>query len=174
MGVATFQKLLSPAFMDGQYFGFMLAKGSFLPLLFDRFEDVAHNKALVARFLEVPPAPGQADPMQIVRLASFPGLALYAKVFSWATVLAELGLCVAMAARPWSRLTQASWLVFLLVLAPLRQELVFLCVLCALGVGVHAQGGDQAQRRWGVLLLVMLPLAVYRLAHLHGGALLTW
>lgn len=158
MGFAALQKLCSVNFVTGSYFGLMLAKGEFLPLFGSLSQLAAANERTFQAFLENDPGSSSAASLRL-----WPWLGVVAVALSWATIGVEFVMAVTMWRRPAHPLTAKTWRWFLVLLAPFRQELVFLCVLATLGYGVYATFDAKEAHKWKWLLLVMAPLTAWRL-----------
>ncbi|MEM9587758.1 MAG: hypothetical protein AAGA03_10805 [Planctomycetota bacterium] len=158
---ATFQKLLSPDFMDGSYIGFELARGGFaspvLKLVSSTREIVESNTVLIQELHQTSPAV-----MESVTLDSpIPMLKPLAYAFTASILLMEAWLCFSMWRLPDRRITHASLIAFATTLAVLRQEFTFISVVCTLGL-IAAPAGSQLLRHTYAMLAVLTSAAVLK------------
>ncbi|MEM9016154.1 MAG: hypothetical protein AAGC68_04010, partial [Verrucomicrobiota bacterium] len=134
MGIATIQRLVQPNFMNGDYLGFATALGGFanpiLKLFPENLAIAEANHTLVESFRNI--APEQST--SIVLDSPIPALPWVAKTFMITILFIEAWICFLMWRIPKHWLTHLSIMVFGVALAVLRQELVFISVICLLGL----------------------------------------
>ena len=138
MGVAAFQKLLSPAYLDGSFFAHLLLDGGLGELFWRRSGSASR---LVFEYTELfsafsdPIDPRRATDMRLPARHMFMGM--LAKVLAWAVILAEVALAALFAASKRSRrallAAHACLLSFGVGLLLSRPEYVFLTTLLWLG-----------------------------------------
>lgn len=163
MGFAVLQKLFSPSYMNGDYLGFMWAKGSyftpFTQLLTPHIEQVFQSnlKAIVA-FRDSPPSPESA----VLLAEPFP---LYGPVvwFSvWSILIAEFLAALTLLIFPTAVMTLILNGSVVLLIAVARQEFVFLSyyfLLLALSTGGrHVYANIVLLSASGILSLIQIYL----------------
>jgi hypothetical protein len=134
MSIATLQRLLQPAFLDGSYLGFELVRGGFLkpllPLFGDAVAIAATNNAATDAFRARPPW----ELAEIVLAAPLPAIDLLAYGFAAAILGIEAWVAFVMWRFPRRPLAHLSLWFFALTLSLLRQEVMFITVLCTVGL----------------------------------------
>ncbi|MEM1068836.1 MAG: hypothetical protein AAGI63_08075 [Planctomycetota bacterium] len=157
MAFATMQKVLSPAFIDGTYIGFELARGGFagpivrqLPFMGDV---VAENASLVQQLHTTSPATLES----VTLTAPFASFPIVAYGFTASILMIEAWLCFAMLLIPKRLITHLSLISFIVTLAVLRQEVTFISVVCCLGL--FACGRERPYIRAGYALLAVVTAA---------------
>lgn len=134
MGFATLHKVISPAFMDGSYLAYVLATGGFgapvLALCHACGAAAVQNASLVGEFRAALPASEAA----VMLAAPLPNLAVAGRAFAWAIVAGEALLFLAFLVAPSRRVSHIFLLVFAATLGVIRQEFLFISVLCLLGL----------------------------------------
>lgn len=134
MSIATLQRLLQPAFLDGSYLGFELVHGGFLkpllPLLGDAARITDINDAVTEAFRARPPW----ELSEVVLTAPFPGIAQLAHGFAAAILGIEAWVAFVMWRYPERPISHLSLWFFALTLSLLRQEMMFITTLCTVGL----------------------------------------
>lgn len=134
MGLATIQKLLSPAFMDGSYISYEIVGGGFAGPVLGLFGETSaittQNRELITQLRAAPP-----EALESVQFQSpFPQIPLLAYSFVALILFMEAWLCFAFWRFPQKLITHLSLIAFALTLGVLRQEFTFISVVCVLGL----------------------------------------
>jgi hypothetical protein len=134
MSIATLQRLLQPAFLDGSYLGFELVHGGFLKPLLPFIGNAAQitdlNDALTEAFRLRPPW----EVAEVVLTAPFPAIDLLAYGFAAAILAIEAWVALMMWRYPERPIAHLSLWFFALSLSFLRQEMMFITTLCTVGL----------------------------------------
>ncbi len=167
MAVATAQKLVSPVFVSGDYFAYLLSTGGLGgPLLegLDALGLEAWSQAVHANEQRVLEFAVAAEPGARVDLP-FPlaNLGTWAFAFSAFVLAFEAWLACVYLRAPRHRAAAVSLLVFVLGLVLMREEWVFGATLCAMGV-VAAPGAPGRPPTWEVRGLAGLAVVFAGLA----------
>ncbi len=161
MGFATLHKLISADFMDGSFLSFGIVAGSFgEPLLrfcADCAAVVAENQRALGAFRTAPP-----DSLAAITLAApIPHVATVARAFGASILLVEAALFGLFLAAPRGRAAHILVLAFATALAVIRQELVFISVIVALGYLACPGNRPWLKRAYLLGAVVFSGLAVY-------------
>lgn len=161
MGFATVHKLASPDFMNGAFLTFGISTGSFgEPLL--RFCDgcariVEENQRTVGAFRALPP-----DSVAAVTLRPpIANLVAAGRAFGASILIVEAALFALFLLAPRGRAAHVLVLAFAVGLAMIRQELVFISVVVALGYLACPSDRTWLKRTYMVAAVVFTGLAVY-------------
>jgi hypothetical protein len=134
MSIATLQRLLQPAFLDGSYLGFELAHGGFLKPLLPFFGDAKSiataNTAVTEAFRARPPW----EITEVLLTPPFPAIDALAYGFAAAILGIEAWVAFVMWRCPQRPISHLSLWFFALTLAFLRQEMMFITTLCTVGL----------------------------------------
>jgi hypothetical protein len=134
MSIATLQRLLQPAFLDGSYLGFELVRGGFLKPLLPLFGNVASiataNNAAAEAFRATPPW----VMTEVFLTAPFAAVDEVAHIFVAAILGIEAWVAFVMWKYPERPVSHLSLWFFAGTLSLLRQEMMFITVLCTVGL----------------------------------------
>jgi len=156
MGFAALHKSIAPGFADGAFFHFLILQGGLAgPLLEASIpglsDAVVLNRAALDAFLWIQPAATGELPM----LDPWQPLRGVAVCLAWLTLVIEAVAAVFLLYRPRAAATHALLIGFAWSVFALRQESVFLAVVCALGLAACPLG-QLAIRRLYVASIVLL------------------
>jgi hypothetical protein len=134
MSIATLQRLLQPAFLDGSYLGFELVHGGFLKPLLPFVGGAARiataNEVTTEAFRVRPPW----EVAEVFLAAPVPAIHLLACTFAVAILGIEAWVALVMWRYPDKPISHLSLWFFALTLSLLRQELMFITTLCTVGL----------------------------------------
>ena len=162
MAFATLQKLLSPEYLRGDFWGYFLSFGMagkfvFATGLWDgSVEAFRENRATLAAL----GATGLSDGASAQLAEPFPHFKTVALLLTWATLAAEATIALGFAVFRRSQLPHLLLLAFVALLILIRPEVEFAALLLGLGAAVNTRKSRRIQLAYGVGIGLCLVLSL--------------
>ncbi|MEZ4803653.1 MAG: hypothetical protein R2797_12850 [Gelidibacter sp.] len=152
------QKLVSPQFVSGDFYYYMINTGSFFkPLLYfnpEMKQIVAHNHAQISELALLDPNTSKIVTFQNV----LPNLAIISHIFAWFTIIIEMGTAILIFLKPKHLVTHALFISLILGIFLTRLENGFLTLLAISGIWLSEH--TRIRAIYSVLAIVFITLII--------------
>lgn len=132
--VSGLQKLMSEQFMNGNFYFYMMNRGSLFRKFIDFFPDIieiaSNNRESIEALKNTDPNIGQS----IVLKSVFPKLNLMSQIFAWVTVIIEILVAIAILIKPKSFWTHLLFSAMIIGILCTRLETGFMALLAICGI----------------------------------------